>query len=187
LVLSHGMGLKLGPVIGWPFPQYLLHLYPCIRLAGRTNFGLKDKFCGWVDDPLLLLEVPPGYMRWPLQSPYSQLLGVLVGLSHLGVFLGVPHSPICLRSQACSRDNSTPVSILSPSPLPNSLVFSHLFPTPVPFPIPFPSQFPLSIHLRSDYIISMVTKKFDSFFCVINCTTESSEKFSFQPTFYNPF
>ena len=33
-------GSQVGPVIGWPFPQFLIHL------VERTNFG--DKFYVWV-------------------------------------------------------------------------------------------------------------------------------------------
>lgn len=44
--LSPMGGSQVGPVIGWPFPQSLLHPYPYI-LVGRTDFESKVLQVGW--------------------------------------------------------------------------------------------------------------------------------------------
>lgn len=44
------------------------------HFVGKKNWGLKVL---WVDGvPLPLLEVPPGYNRWPVQSPYPLMVGI---------------------------------------------------------------------------------------------------------------
>ena len=51
--------LQVEAVIGWLFPQSLLHLYLCTSCV-QDKFSVED-FVG------PLLEVLLGYRRWPLQ------------------------------------------------------------------------------------------------------------------------
>lgn len=68
-------GSQVGPVIGKLFPQFLLHrsIFISVHLVyvGRANF----RFCEWVG----ILIIPLGVLSdrmWPLQFPYTLLLGV---------------------------------------------------------------------------------------------------------------
>ena len=40
-------GSQVGPIIGWPFPQFLLHLYPSADLVGKTNCWWKVLWLSW--------------------------------------------------------------------------------------------------------------------------------------------
>jgi hypothetical protein len=49
--VRHGLPLwhesQVGPVIGWPLPQFLSHLYPSTS-TGRTNCRWKVLWLGWL-------------------------------------------------------------------------------------------------------------------------------------------
>ena len=102
-------------VIGWPLPSSLGHLYPAYPI-GRTGSRLNVRWLGSCPSPSL--EDLPGHRRWPVQTMYLLLLGVLavhpcrfLGDSLVLAFyltLNCPHL-------SCSR------SVLSPS-IPHSLI-----------------------------------------------------------------
>lgn len=65
------MGLKLDQsLVG-----YFLNFCSIFTPAYLGIVGLR--FCGWLGIPVPLLEVFPGYRRWPFQVPYHPLLGAL--------------------------------------------------------------------------------------------------------------
>jgi hypothetical protein len=55
-------GSQVGAVTGWPFPQFLLHLYPCTSCRQET-FWVEGFVGGLMSPPV---EVLPSYRRWPL-------------------------------------------------------------------------------------------------------------------------
>jgi hypothetical protein len=79
-------GSHVGQVIGWLSPGRGLVLgrslvglslgIPALSLS-QCKFWVEG-FVGGLMSPLPLLEVPPGYRKWPLQSPYPWLVGVSV-------------------------------------------------------------------------------------------------------------
>lgn len=75
--VRHGLiswyGPHAGPVIDWPLPQFLCHLF------SGTSCGqvVCWRLCGWVGVPVAPLEDLPGYGKWLIQALYPLLRGVL--------------------------------------------------------------------------------------------------------------
>lgn len=46
------------------------------KVTDQTSISISAQHSTLKDFPFLLLEVPPGYSRQPIQSPYPKLLGV---------------------------------------------------------------------------------------------------------------
>jgi hypothetical protein len=90
---------------------------------------------GWC--PLPPLEVPPGYSRWPFQSPYSLLLGVSARETHID-----SQEPLLSQVSSLSQRCYPPTSILSSSSLftPPHPAAMLSFPTSYPPPHPQPSS-----------------------------------------------
>jgi hypothetical protein len=127
-------GSQAGPVIGYPFPQFQPHLYPCTSCK-QDNLGVKVFVTGLVSQSLhwkSFLVTGVGHFRFPC----SPLLGVL-RLGHPHRVLGVPKSSTFLVH---SRDVPPAIPVLSVStlslhlPQTGSLLFP--FPSP-PYTVPF--------------------------------------------------
>jgi hypothetical protein len=121
-------GSKLGPVIGWPLPQVLHHLYPQHILTGRTNCRLNVL---WLD---LCLSLSTGSLAWFQKMANSGSISPITR----SLPWGHPH-----RSQGVSTalgfyvaPKMLPTSTLPPSP-------SHLIP---PVRVPTQPQSTLKIY-----------------------------------------
>lgn len=75
---SGGVGLKFDQSLVGHAHKFCSTFTPAY-LAGRANCGLK--FFGWVGVSIPPVEVFPDYIVWPIQMPYSPLLGLFSGVT----------------------------------------------------------------------------------------------------------
>jgi hypothetical protein len=119
-------GSQVGAVIGWPFPQPLLHLYPCTSC--RRDKFFDESFRGWVGVPLPLL----GSATWLQEVATS----VSISAATKSLSLGHPQRLLELI-QGCLPTGILPVSqpshlpaLPTPDPLPHSIPLLLLCPVP---------------------------------------------------------
>lgn len=89
------------------------------------------KSCSWVSVPVPRLENLSGYRRWPVQTPYTPLLGILARVTLLVSISTLKCPPVQVASPVCSSSilpQSDPSCSISTCPSSQQYQLHLLFP-----------------------------------------------------------